>query len=100
MIQTARASNRVISDYQPNCTPRINPISDNLDNRMRVLNSATLSQDSQRKRCDTLYELAMHKKHLLEVKRMNREEDRIREELQEATFHPVINSQMQMVYEG
>lgn len=40
----------------------------------------------------------MHKKHLLEVKRMNREEDRIREELQEATFHPVINNQM--MYDG
>ena len=78
MLQSARAQNRLISDYQqPNFTPRINAISDNLDNRMRVLNSTS----SQERRCDTLYELALHKKHLLEVKRMNREEDRIREEL-------------------
>jgi hypothetical protein len=64
---------------------------------MRVLNS-TSSQETNTRRCDTLYELALHKKHLLEVKRMNREEDRIKEELQEATFRPVINNQMN--YEG
>jgi hypothetical protein len=73
-IQTARALNRLLDDpLQPTFTPRINPISDNLDNRMRILRSTTT--DSGNRRCDTLYELAIHKKHQLEVKRMNRIED-------------------------
>jgi hypothetical protein len=60
---------------------------------MRVLTQSTQheSASSQQRRCDTLYELALQKKHKLEVMRLNRQEDREREELQEATFRPVIN---------
>lgn len=44
------------------------------------------------RRCDTLYELAQIKSRELEVKRHQREERLLEEELEEVTFRPVINA--------
>jgi len=78
-------------------TPRINPISDNLDNRQRVLNNKS-GQSTQSRRCDTLYELAMQNKQLGEQKRRDQLEERVRLEMQEATFRPWITSKASEQY--
>lgn len=54
-------------NVQPTFTPRINSISKDLDNRLRVLNPTPKSGASSRS--DTLYDLALQKLDRLNLKR-------------------------------
>lgn len=89
---------------EPTFAPKINAISEDLDNRMRILGKNNMQNASTHhhlntiyeegggantiRRCDTLYELAMNKMRDLEVKRQMREEEKLKDELQEVTFRP------------
>jgi hypothetical protein len=95
---TTRRSNqaKIVTDYatskklppKPTFTPKINAkISDDLDNRMRVLAAFERKDRTGDRRCDTLYELALHNKDKLDLKRAFKEEEHV----EELTFRPKTN---------
>lgn len=71
----------------PSFTPRINSISDDLDNRMRVLRTDT----GPTRRYDTLYQLAVQKQEDMNIRRKYHIEETLRLELDGATFIPQTN---------
>jgi hypothetical protein len=91
-------------DNAPNFTPRINAISSDLDNRLRVLNShrptglseedtsSRMPDGGSAKRWDTLYDLAMQKMGEMDARREARYYEAARAEMDEATFRPWINA--------
>jgi len=87
---------KIVTDYtrekklppKPTFTPKINAkISDELDNRMRVLAAFDGKDRTLDRRCETLYELALHNKGKLDLKRAIKED----EDIEELTFRPKTN---------
>jgi ribosomal protein S25 len=79
----------MLPDSTPTFVPHINPISDELDNRMKI------TQESGKERWQTLYELGQKKKEEMEIYRQTVQQLKEEEERQ-FSYRPAIKT----CYEG
>eukprot|EP00347_Sterkiella_histriomuscorum_P007643 403348130 len=86
------AEYQIPSDQQHTFVPQINPISDELDNRMKMgLQNDSIGYGVHKERWQTLYELGLKKKEDMDILRKNYQDMKEQEETS-CTFKPQIYS--------